>query len=394
MISQVLSIMEKVKQKKEDTSKGIRKQSLEDLLTNPVPITVQNRSQRLLQTLAILSAIIAFSEGITLYATDHRQYSFFSLLVLIISSICFIIVRQGGLRLPYWIFFIIINTSVFLGIRLYGWSSGVFYFLFDLVPLIFFLSNLKAWEKWASFFLLSFFIIFHFVTNFTRIPIVEMETIRLQLINLVNAILAFSSLAALLRICYLNTARTEQDLIKANDTLSDLAQRDPLTNLLNRRSLLAMVHQDSQHSKMTGIQAAVIMGDIDNYKAVNDVYGHPAGDEILIQLSGVLKSSLRKQDLIARWGGEEFLIYLPGMDEEGLITVINKLRTNLQMRTFQTGTAEISISLTFGGVICGADESIEDSIKRADWAMYYGKLRGRDQAIIEQSGELKPILQG
>lgn len=366
---------------------GQRKFQFSNLLSSHVNVTVENSSQRLLQTLAIYSAVIAFTETIALYAFDDYRYPIFAAIVLVVSMVCYVVVSKGELRIPFWVLFLLIGASVFLGINLYGWSSGVFYFLFDLLPLIFFMPILKPWEKGISLVMICGLMIILLVPDFHRTPLITLEPTRLQLLNVVNAVLAFSAFSILLRICYWNMTKTAQALINVNDELKRMSERDPLTNLLNRRSLLKLVNDDRQKELIKETRTAIIMADIDNYKAVNDTYGHLAGDAILVQLSAVLNENIRKQDLVIRWGGEEFLIYLPGLDMEALESVIQRLRSSLREKVFHAGEKEISISMTYGGVICSADETIETGIRRADRAMYFGKEQGRDQAIIEDEGK-------
>lgn len=124
------------------------------------------------------------------------------------------------------------------------------------------------------------------------------------------------------------------------------------------------------------------MADVDDFKHVNDQYGHTAGDVVLTDLSFLITSILREQDLTARWGGEEFLILLPETDLDGVQVTAEKIRDLISQSSFLYQGKNIQITLSIGGVICQNDENWDDCITHADRALYFGKSHGKNLAIF------------
>ena len=167
----------------------------------------------------------------------------------------------------------------------------------------------------------------------------------------------------------------------ASRTLSHRASTDELTGLFNRRAMDALVPRD-------GTPVALIMMDIDHFKEINDSYGHAAGDAVLIELAQRLRTSLRRDDIVARWGGEEFLVALPGTDGIGGYCVAEQLRERVQEAPFripaaapETETTVTSCPLTasFGVAHLDEAESFAGCIRLADERLYGAKRAGRNE---------------
>ena len=171
---------------------------------------------------------------------------------------------------------------------------------------------------------------------------------------------------------------------QVEDDLSQAARSDPLTGLMNRRAMVERFEYQLSHYQRNGIPFAVLMGDIDHFKHINDTCGHAEGDRVLIAIAGKIKENLRSQDLLARWGGEEFLILLPDTDLEGGITVAEKIR--LQVAQFDFRGVKIGLALTISfGVACYTNEqSIDDCVKAADDALYRAKQQGRNRVVANE----------
>ena len=164
--------------------------------------------------------------------------------------------------------------------------------------------------------------------------------------------------------------------------LKQLASIDPLTTLYNRRYFT----QASEHilalAKRENFTLSVIMMDIDNFKAVNDTYGHKFGDEVLIAFSNILHNISRESDVACRFGGEEFLILLQKTDLEGALIIAEKIRRNIAEHTFSIeGVSSLSFSVSIGvsAVKVQSEESVENAIKRADDALYEAKESGKNR---------------
>nr|WP_286173229.1 MULTISPECIES: GGDEF domain-containing protein [Halomonas] len=163
-----------------------------------------------------------------------------------------------------------------------------------------------------------------------------------------------------------------------------LARRDPLTGIRNRRSMDDALQLAASTASRTETPYALVMLDLDHFKAINDKHGHGLGDEILVNLARMVERNTRQSDQLFRFGGEEFVLLMPGVDSDGMSAVVQGLRQKIRS-TLRSPDGPVTAS--FGAAHLGADESWEDWLKRADDALYQAKERGRDCVIIASDRE-------
>ncbi|MCR4536831.1 GGDEF domain-containing protein [Pseudomonas sp. 18.1.10] len=159
-----------------------------------------------------------------------------------------------------------------------------------------------------------------------------------------------------------------------------LALRDVLTGILNRRAILEQFAKELERARRDGASLAVAMVDIDHFKQINDVHGHLAGDEVIVHCAGHLSQRLRQADSIGRYGGEEFLLLLPGSSPEGAVAVLDELRASLAETPARYGASSIAVRISIG-VCCGvpgASDTPASLLARADAALYEAKGMGRN----------------
>jgi diguanylate cyclase (GGDEF)-like protein len=158
-----------------------------------------------------------------------------------------------------------------------------------------------------------------------------------------------------------------------------LAATDPLTGVPNRRYFLETGNQEVERVRRFGVAASVVMIDLDHFKAINDKYGHAVGDETLKYVTQVCKKSLRQIDVLARIGGEEFVVMLPSTDETGAARVAEKLRRAVSGTLVKDGPIRLSITASFGvAEVRPGDQTVDEGIARADLALYAAKRSGRN----------------
>jgi len=157
--------------------------------------------------------------------------------------------------------------------------------------------------------------------------------------------------------------------------------RDPLTEVQTRAGLLAELQK--QHALvLRGKQAcALAMLDIDHFKKVNDSYGHAAGDAVLVSIARAVKSDLRPYDQIYRYGGEEFIICMPGTTIDEASEIVERLRLSISALRFDFG--EIQVTASFGVTVLRESQSVEEAISCADKAMYEAKAQGRNRVVLD-----------
>jgi diguanylate cyclase (GGDEF)-like protein len=161
-----------------------------------------------------------------------------------------------------------------------------------------------------------------------------------------------------------------------------LAATDSLTGLPNRRYFLETANLEVERVRRFGAAASVVMIDLDHFKAVNDTYGHAAGDEALRCFAQVCKRRLRQIDMLARIGGEEFVIMLPGTNEAGAVSVAEKLRHVLCETPVKSGQDQFNMTASFGvAEIRAVDRGVDECLGRADSALYAAKRAGRNRVM-------------
>lgn len=158
---------------------------------------------------------------------------------------------------------------------------------------------------------------------------------------------------------------------------------DPLTGLANRRELDEVLEREFALSRTQSFPLSVLFGDLDDFKKVNDRFGHKVGDELLVQTSRRISAGVRDGDIVGRFGGEEFVVVLPGADEEGSEVVAKRLVRQFRTRGFNLD-AELSIPQTISIGVATFDigspfASVVDLLQAADEALYEAKRRGKDQ---------------
>ena len=154
------------------------------------------------------------------------------------------------------------------------------------------------------------------------------------------------------------------------------AATDSLTGLLNRRALESEIRK----LRDTGAAFTVAMGDLDHFKELNDVYGHDTGDRALRLFAETLRSSLRRQDVVCRHGGEEFVVVLPHCDPEQARQALEGVRTRLGAAIATVGAPHFTVS--FGVVSATSVDQLPDILARADGALFQAKHEGRDRIVV------------
>lgn len=162
--------------------------------------------------------------------------------------------------------------------------------------------------------------------------------------------------------------------------LAEQAVRDPLTSLYNRRYLDETLDREVARARREGHPLSVVMLDVDHFKMLNDSYGHPAGDEVLKALAKLLQTETRAEDVVSRWGGEEFLVLLPSMPLEKAQERAEYWRSRLEQHTFNFGNFSLSVTASFGVSGYPHHGKTPDELTRAaDASLYRAKHNGRNR---------------
>lgn len=174
-------------------------------------------------------------------------------------------------------------------------------------------------------------------------------------------------------------AQANQQLAEALTRMQELASHDELTGLLNRRAFLERVRPEIAAQRRHGEASALILIDLDHFKAINDQFGHQTGDEVLRGTAALLLRHLRGADILARWGGEEFLIFMPRTSVDDASLVAERLRLALRQQSCPALPASWTLTASFGITVMDNDLTLDTATARADQALYQAKHGGRDR---------------
>ncbi|WP_220465595.1 diguanylate cyclase [Colwellia sp. BRX10-3] len=173
------------------------------------------------------------------------------------------------------------------------------------------------------------------------------------------------------------------ELYKLKEEFKKLANTDPLTNLYNRRFFTEQAEKEYHRAKRYSLSLTIFTIDIDHFKSINDKFGHPAGDQVLIEVAKQLKASLRQTDILARIGGEEFSILLPETSAQAAMVLAERIRNEQNKLTIMgdwQGEIKLSVSIGVSSIISN-DESFDTMFSRADKALYQAKNYSRNKVM-------------
>lgn len=169
-----------------------------------------------------------------------------------------------------------------------------------------------------------------------------------------------------------------QDL---SDRFEEQARRDPLTGLPNRRGMREHLEYEKARNIRSKQNMTLLLCDLDHFKRINDTLGHEAGDRVLKQISDTFNRSLRKQDIVARWGGEEFLFMLPETNAHEGFILAEKIRNKVLNSDFHHNNQKISCTISMGVSEVAQEQTIDDAINQADHFLYQAKEQGRNLTL-------------
>ena len=181
-------------------------------------------------------------------------------------------------------------------------------------------------------------------------------------------------------------------LVKAREALREQATKDSLTKLWNRGSVLETLQRELSRAEREVIPVGVVLLDLDNFKQINDTNGHFAGDEVLREAARRLESTVRPYDAVGRYGGEEFLVILPGCDESCTVKQAERMRVALNREPVQIGESRVTVTASFGATTAkiGTGCLPEALIRTADDALYRAKRQGKNRVVFLAEIEPQP----
>ncbi len=279
--------------------------------------------------------------------------------------------RRGGSTLAMWILTAEVALHAVLAVMSLGWASGFQYYLIPLIPFMMF--NDRAQTKVVS--IASAVVLATFVALKWAAPVRPSLPALLEAFRYANLVIPFFMLGLLSYYFRLASTNVERKM-------TEIAQTDPLTGLLNRRRMEERLLEEAARFRARGANFSVIIADVDRFKAINDEHGHAAGDRVLAGVANVFENGVRTGDAVARWGGEEFLLLLPGTELRAAEDVAHRLRAAAEQRLAELGGLPSALTLTFGVASFASNPTVGACLKAADDALYRGKAQGRNRVVV------------
>lgn len=326
----------------------------------------------------IRGSIAAFSvhAGFLLVALSLGAYPLarLNIVSLILYITCIYLLRLGHVRVVSMLWAMEFAAHAMLATQTFGWNAGFHYYLIIFVPFVFVQENANLLFRYGfvSLILASYIGIYYApaLPNL-RLDLPPQAPDIMQVCNLIGLFISLSYLSYLHRIKITN----------AQEKLAELAHYDALTKLVNRRYATELIAQQLKQARRTQQATSIAVIDIDHFKQINDRHGHDCGDDVLRKVSGLLRRSVREQDIVARWGGEEFLIVLPATDLTGAHIIAESVRHQISISPVTCDDKIISVTASIGIAEIGIGESFRDSFVRADKSLYLAKQSGRNRVL-------------
>jgi len=262
-----------------------------------------------------------------------------------------------------------------IGTLVVGWDSGFHYYLLMFIPAI-----VVSWRGRSSvvlvLVLLTFYLGLHTVSR-TLGALAPLSPHGLVAVHAFNVAIVFAMASYTARFYYEAVRRAERNLVR-------LAMRDPLTGLANRRNLIAQAESEMARARRTGEPIALVIADIDHFKQINDQRGHDAGDRVITHAGNLMQQLCRTEDVVARWGGEEFLLLLPMTGIHAATELAERIRQAMHATEVIHADQRIVFTFSLGVAMLRVDEPLSASIARADHAMYQSKTQGRNRVTVAE----------
>ncbi len=341
----------------------------------------------------IMLVLLVFHIGLLCF------FAFFSITPMVIMDIisillylfCYIQTKKGkNLLMAFNLCYAENMIHAVVSVLLLGVDSGFTLYIIAMLPLGYFASyNFKLEGKTVN---PMFYVIFSVVSFFfARITSNYIEPLYSygnkgvdRVIYMVNYVIAVVAIVAFFS-TLLNQIRYLENLHKnQNQKLEQLSKTDTLTGLANRRSIQERYAQ----SEAVKESYALILGDIDDFKMVNDTYGHDVGDLVLKAVADVFKKAVRGEDTVCRWGGEEILIFLPGCPLNNAMHRAQEILQNICKINFEVEDhPAFHVSMTLGVSISTEAKDFMETVKIADDRLYFGKRNGKKQVVWDKVKE-------
>lgn len=361
--------------------KGVN--NIKKILSGKMQITNRLKFHALIGSIASVHVFL-----LAVFLIFHvKPMFYFNIFSVLTYSFCFWLMRREHEHYLaiYFITYAEVLLHSFAASICLGWRFGFAQYIIAIIPVGFYICyTLDINRRKVTIATVSAvcaaaaFLICKFISFFGE-PVVPLDNVALELaLYVFNALCAFSFLIIFSLVFIFEIKLSSNQLKHQNAILDKLASTDPLTGLYNRRSMDVFLSQAVE----TDSNFALIMCDIDDFKKVNDTYGHDFGDVVLKGVARITTEQVKEHGYVCRWGGEEILILLNNASEESSFRIAENIRRNVANRVFDLNEKWIHCSLTLGIALHNNKEAVEDTITRADYNLYCGKRNGKNAVVL------------
>lgn len=310
--------------------------------------------------------------------TDIRNLIFFACFAIAFIGL-FACTYYFRTRPVYWIFNIAMLIFIVVILVLFGWNVGVQHFLIVMLMLNFFSVYNRHKQKFVVALLLCVVRLILFHIFYGREPFLPIPSSINSSLQTINTIAIFWCLSVIAYVFSKDGQEMESKLVEYNIQLEQQANTDKLTGLYNRRKAWDYLESLTEGKHTHSFSLCIC--DIDWFKKVNDTYGHDVGDEVLKGIASIFAEEMQGKDMVARWGGEEFLLVFPDTNGDHAYTRLEHIRSRIKDLKVQKGDVEVRVTMTFGLAEYNYNGGFEATIKDADRKLYRGKEEGRDRIV-------------
>ncbi|WP_394780273.1 GGDEF domain-containing protein [Undibacterium sp.] len=256
------------------------------------------------------------------------------------------------------------------GSLLIGWDSGFHYYLLLFIPAIV-IANTRGYAVPMVVALLAYYLGLKSLCDHLG-PLAPLPGKGIEVVLWIHIVLVFGMFASI-------AAFYRKTIVIAELRLFKQATSDALTGLHNRSRFHTLSSHELLRSQRSREPVTVLLCDVDHFKRVNDQYGHEAGDKVLVHVTKILSANLRECDVLARWGGEEFLALMPNCQLDTAATVAERIRAAIESASLELGDVSIKVTVSQGVSEVKSSDDLQAAIARADAALYRSKNAGRNQ---------------
>ncbi len=334
----------------------------------------EERNKVLVTTLfSLVSIVFLITFGLENLLSDHRTIALILLAAALIIFLNYLYLRITNKHVHTAIFIIFLTSSLFVYLLVSGGTGNSGHLWFFILPsLVYLVLGLKTGTIFVCFLLTVIAFILFFAGNgllhTTYDPVFSRRYFA-----------AFICVTLTALVHEFTREDRRQELLALSKKLSFLSQTDDLTGLANRRAITGMIQHEIVRYERKMRPFCLLIADIDHFKNINDLYGHECGDQVLAAIAQALDKNTKKQDIVSRWGGEEFIILLPETTyEQGQISA-ERLRLAIETLEVRYGSEVIRMTISIGLTEYSKGQTFNQIVKSADNLLYQAKGAGRNR---------------